>query len=89
MVGNSVTLTLANALASGDTLNITATGTNPATNAATQSNAMEVQPGNGTADLTNSITFGNSVSAVTVTPSSTGGGRVGVLHGRFQGLDAR
>ena len=71
VVGNSVTLTLANALTSGGTLNVTATGTNPPANAATQSNQLEVQPGNGTADLTNSITFGNSVSGVTLTPSNT------------------
>ena len=71
LVGNSVTLTLANALSNGGKLNITATGTNPATNAATQANQMEVEPGNGTTDLTNSITFGNSVSAVAVSPSTT------------------
>jgi hypothetical protein len=71
IVGNSVTLTLADALANGDELDITATGTNPAAIAAVQSNRMEVEPGNGTADLTNSITFGNSVSDVTVSPSTT------------------
>ncbi len=71
VVGNSVSLTLANSLANGDKLNITATGTNPPINAATQSNEMEVQPGNGTTDLTNSIAFGNSVNNVTVAPSST------------------
>ncbi len=32
---------------------------------------MTVQPATGTAQTTNSITFGNSVTAVTVTPAST------------------
>jgi hypothetical protein len=64
---SSVTLTLATAIANGGTLNITAIGTNPTT---ASSNAITVTPSGGTGQTTNSITFGNSVSNVVVTPSS-------------------
>ena len=71
VAGNGVTLTLADALAEGDMLNIIATGTNPAVTSGNESVDIVVVPGNGTAVTTSSITFGNSVSAVTVSPSST------------------
>jgi hypothetical protein len=71
VAGGLATLTLENSLASGDTLNITATGSNPAASGATQSNEIRVTPGNGTPQTTNAITFGNSVTSATLTPSST------------------
>ncbi len=71
--GSTVTLTLANALASGYSLNIMATGVNPTTSSV---NAITVSPGNGTPQNTNTITFGNSVSAVTATPASLVAGAV-------------
>ncbi len=70
VVGNGVTLALADALAEGDVLNITATGTNPAVASGNEAVDMVVVPGNGTAVTTSSITFGNSVSGVTVSPAS-------------------
>lgn len=74
VIGNSVSLTLENAVSNGDTLNITASGTNPAANGATQSNAIEVQPGNGSAQLTSTIAFGNSITGLSVSPSTLVGG---------------
>jgi hypothetical protein len=71
VVGDGVTLTLANALANGDTLNIEATGTNPAATSGNQADDVVVVPGNATSQATSSITFGNSVSAVSVSPSTT------------------
>ena len=65
----SVTLTLATALEAGGKLSITATGTNPAASSTQQSNEITVTPGNGTIQITNAITFGSSVSAVTVSPT--------------------
>lgn len=67
--GEVVTLTLADSLATGDTLRITALGTNPPATNAAQANDISVAPGNGTVVPTSSLTFGNSVSAVTVVPS--------------------
>jgi hypothetical protein len=68
--GNHVaTLTLASAVANGGVLNITANGTNPAPSGATQTNEVTVQPGNGTAETSNTITFGQSVTGVSVSPS--------------------
>jgi hypothetical protein len=64
------TLTLATAVANGGILNITATGTNPAASGATQANEITVAPGNGTSETTNSIMFGQSVTGVSVSPSS-------------------
>ena len=63
-----VSLTLGTPVTNGGILNITFNGSNPS-GAATA--AITVQPATGTAQPTNSITFGNSVTAVTVTPSST------------------
>jgi hypothetical protein len=71
VVGNGVTLALGDALAEGDVLNITATGTNPPASAGNDAVDIVVVPGNATAVTTSSITFGNSVSAVTVSPAST------------------
>ncbi len=68
--GSVATLTLATALASGDVLNVTAKGTNPAPSVTSQSNNVTMQPGNGTAETTGSISFGQSVTALTVVPSS-------------------
>jgi List-Bact-rpt repeat protein len=67
--GATVTLILATALVSGDTVDVRASGQNPAPSAASQANDIAVQPGNGTVETTNSIPFGSSVTAVTVTPS--------------------
>ena len=49
---------------------ITAVGTNPAASAITQANAIAVQAGNGTAETTGSISFGESVTGVSVVPST-------------------
>ena len=65
-----VTLTLANAVANGDVLNITAKGTNPAATGATESNEMTVEPGNGASETSNAISFGQSVTGVSVSAST-------------------
>ena len=65
----SVTLTLGTSLADGDVLSITATGTNPAASTTAQADAIKVTPGNGSPQTTSAITFGSSVSSVTVSPS--------------------
>jgi hypothetical protein len=88
VVGNGVTLTLANALAEGDTLNITATGTNPPATSGNDAIDMVVVPGNGTAVTTSSITFGNSVSAVTVSPASTLAGATTTYNVNFRASTA-
>jgi hypothetical protein len=67
--GATVTLTLATALVSGDTVDIDASGQNPAPSASTEADRITVAPGNGTPVTTNSIGFGGSVTAVSVTPS--------------------
>jgi hypothetical protein len=86
--GAKVTLTLATNLVSGDTLNITAKGTNPAYSSATQSDDIIVTPGNGTAETTGSVTFGNSVSAVTVSASLLTAGAVATYTVGFKAIDA-
>ena len=88
VLGNGVTLTLANVLANGDSLNITATGTNPAQTAGNQADAIVVVPGNGTSVTTSSITFGNSVSAVTVSPSTTLAGASAAYNVSFKASSA-
>jgi hypothetical protein len=65
--GAIVTLTVSNAIPNSSTLNITATGLNPASASTTY---MTISPGNATAVNTSSISFGNSVTSVTVSPSS-------------------
>ena len=72
--GQIVVLTLATALANNDVLEITAVGTNPAVTTTTQVGNISVEPGNGTILPTNSITFGNSVTGVTVSPSTSSAG---------------
>ncbi len=64
------TLTLARAVANGGVLNITAKGTNPVANGATQPNKMTVAPGNGASETSNAITFGQSATGVSVSASS-------------------
>jgi len=86
--GAKVTLTLATTLVGGDTLNITAKGTNPAYSTATQSNAITVTPGNGTAETTGSVTFGNSVSAITVVPAPLYAGAPATYTISFKATDA-
>lgn len=86
--GSTVILTLASSLATGDTLDITATGTNPAYSAATQSNDITVIPGNGSPEATSSVTFGNSVSDVIVSPASSVAGATTNYSVSFKATDA-
>ena len=87
--GNQVaTLTLATAVANGGILNITANGTNPAPSGATQSNEVTVQPGNGSAETTNSISFGQSVTGASVSPSSRVAGASSNYVVSFRASDA-
>ena len=86
--GTKVTLTLATTLVGGDTLNITAKGTNPTYSTATQSNDITVTPGNGTAETTGSVTFGNSVSAITVVPAPLYAGAPATYTVSFKATDA-
>jgi hypothetical protein len=86
--GAKVTLTLATTLVGGDTLNITAKGTNPAYSTATQSDNITVTPGNGTTEPTGSVTFGNSVSAVTVVPAPGYAGAPATYTVSFKATDA-
>ena len=72
--GNSVTLTLTDAFVDGDTLTISAEGTNPPASTTTQADAIDVQPGNAPAILTTTISFGGSLSDVTVSASTTAAG---------------
>jgi hypothetical protein len=65
--GDTVTLTLASALADNGSVSVTAEGTNPA---AGSTDAFTVTPGNGTpGTTTNDVAFGSSVSEVSVTAS--------------------
>lgn len=68
--GSSVILTLANAVAVGETITITAAGSNPAPSATPQANDVVVTVNAAAAVFTNSIAFGNSVSSASVSPSS-------------------
>jgi len=86
--GATVTLTLATALVNGDTVSITAEGTNPAYNAAAESDDIGVQPGNGTIETTTSVTFGNSVSSVSVVPSNALAGATTNYTVSFRAADA-
>lgn len=69
--GSSVVLTLANPVSVGEGLTITAVGTNPEPGAGAESDLIDVSPNGAAGVETNSITFGNSVSNVSVTPSNT------------------
>ncbi len=64
------TLTLASPVANGGVLNITARGTNPVATGATQPNEITLEPGNGASETSNAITFGQSVTGVSVSASS-------------------
>lgn len=83
--GTTVTLTLEYALANGETLNITVTGTNPPT---AGSDDIDVQPGNGLPEPTSSITFGNSVAAPTLSESNTLAGAAATYTVNFRGSTA-
>ena len=82
------TLTLATAVANGGILNITANGTNPAPNGVTQTNEITVQPGNGTSETSNAIAFGQSVTGVSVSPSSRVAGASSNYFVSFRASDA-
>ena len=82
------TLTLATAVANGGILNITGNGTNPAPSGATQTNEITVQPGNGTSETTNAIAFGQSVTGVSVSPSSRVAGASSNYFVSFRASDA-
>ena len=87
--GNHVaTLTLTTAVANGGILNITANGTNPAASGATQANEVTVQPGNGTSETSNSISFGQAVTEVSVSPSSLVAGASSNYFVSFRAPDA-
>jgi len=86
--GASVSLTVATALVNGDTLTITAEGTNPAYNASAEADDITATPGNGTPETTTSLTFGNSVTAVTVVPSNALAGATTNYTVSFRASDA-
>jgi hypothetical protein len=85
---HAATLTLATAVTNGGVLNITAKGTNPAASGATQSDEMTVEPGNGTSETSNDITFGQSVTGVSVSPSSEVAGASSNYFVSFTASDA-
>jgi hypothetical protein len=85
---HAATLTLATAVANGGVLNITAQGTNPAASSTTESDEITVKPGNGTAETSNAITFGESVTGVTVEPSSLVAGASSNYLVSFKASDA-
>ena len=64
------TLTLSSPVANGGVLNLTARGTNPVATGATQPNEITLEPGNGASETSNAITFGQSVTGVSVSASS-------------------
>ncbi len=82
------TLTLATAVANGGILNITAKGTNPPANGGGQANEITVAPGNGTSESSNSIMFGQSVTGVSVSPSSRVAGTSSNYFVSFKASDA-
>ncbi|HUC14187.1 MAG TPA: hypothetical protein VMS00_07020 [Acidimicrobiales bacterium] len=86
--GASVTLALATALANGDALTITSIGSSPAPSATSQADDITVQPGNGTAENTNSIDFGGSVTALSVAPSTLVAGAAATYSVGFTASDA-
>lgn len=86
--GPTATLTLADALSNGETLNITATGTNPPPSATVQADDITVQPGNGTPQVTNSVVFGGSVRAVSVSAQDTVAGAMTVYTVGFEASSA-
>jgi hypothetical protein len=72
--GNTVSLSVATPLLDGDVLSVTALGTNPPASTSTQANAIDVEVGNAPPQLTSTITFGTSVSDVTLSVSTTAAG---------------
>lgn len=86
--GPTVTLGLANAVAVGDTLTISAVGTNPAANGSPQADAISVNVNSATAVRTNSISFGTSVSAITVSPSTAVAGATSAYTVKFTATTA-
>jgi len=78
------TLTLAEALDGGDTLDITAIGTNPAPASSPQADAISVVAGNGTSWTTSPLSFGGSVTGVTVSMSTAAAGAAATYVVRFQ-----
>jgi hypothetical protein len=85
---HAATLTLATAVTNGDVLNITAEGTNPAASGATQSDEITVGPGNGMSEASNAITFGQSVTGVSVSSSSRVAGASSNYFVSFKASDA-
>ena len=83
-----VTLTLATALTSGEYLDITASGHNPASNGSDTADSITVAPGNGTPVTSNAIEFGSSVSDLTVTPSLDVAGATSSYTIDFRATDA-
>jgi hypothetical protein len=72
--GAQVTLTLADPITTGGSLNLTAVGTNPPATSSPQSNDITVGPGNGTPQTTNPVIFGTSISNAAVSASSLAAG---------------
>lgn len=86
--GAGVTLTLATGLVNGDTVTITAEGTNPAYNSGAEADDITVSPGSGTPETTTSLTFGNAVTSVSVVPSSVLAGATTNYTVSFRASDA-
>ena len=86
--GHAATLTLASPVANGGVLNITVKGVNPAGRGGTQPDEMAVQPGNGTPETSNAITFGQSVTGVSVSPSTPVAGASSDYFVNFTASDA-
>ena len=68
--GPAATLTLAEGLASGETIDVRATGSNPAASGTVDADHITVTPGDGTPETTTSIVFGGVVRGVRVSPQS-------------------
>ena len=87
-LGPVATVTLADALANGDTISVTATGTNPAASGTVEADNITVTPGNGTPETTTSIVFGGAVRGVRVTPQDTLAGVTTLYTVDFQASSA-
>jgi len=84
----AVTLDLADSLANGGAVSLTLIGTNPPDTSGPHADAFSVQPGNGTVETTNAVTFGNSVAAVKVVPSSPVAGASSTYNVSFLATNA-
>ena len=82
--GAQVTLTLADPIMTGGSLNVTALGTNPPAASSPQSNDITVGPGNGTPQTTNPVIFGTSVSNAAVSMSSLAPGSLATYTVSFK-----